>query len=140
MRRYATAVVLALPVLVMLAESGTEIAVNRRAIGLELRLRALNRGLIGLNCAGVAGNLIAVELGERCHQVRLIRLQQALCILVQFAEIAMRLHSRQLDGGAVCFRRSGVAGVLVRFELRECIVQIGAILLNRGTIGLDCGG
>ena len=109
-------------------------------ISVELRLRALHRGLIRLNGAGVAGDLIGVELSQRCHQVRLIRLQQALCILVQFAQIAMRLHSRQLDGGAVCFRRRGVASILVRFELRECVVKICAILLNGGAIGLDSGG
>jgi hypothetical protein len=131
---------LALPVTAALAITGTEITEYRLVIVVELRLRALDGGLIRTNCAGIAGDLIGVELGQRCHQGRLIGLQQALCILMQFAEIELHLHSRQMDGGAIGIGRNAVAGKRIRLQLRECVVQIGAILLNGGAIGLDSGG
>ena len=131
---------LALPVTAAPARTGTEIAEYRLVIVAELRLRALDSGLIRTNCAGIAGDLIGMELGQRCHQGRLIGLQQALCILMQFAEIELHLHSRQVHGCAIRIGRSAVAGLLIGLQLRECAVQIGAILLNGGAIGLDSGG
>jgi hypothetical protein len=128
------------PVIVAHSRTDTEIAEYRLVIAVELRLRTLDSGLIRSNCAGVGGGLIGMELGQRGHQGRLIGLQQALCILVQFAEIELHLHSRQVDGCAICIGRNAVAGLLIRLQLRECAMQIGAILLNDGAIGLDSGG
>lgn len=131
---------LALPVAAAHARSGTEIAEYRLVIVVELRLRALESGLIRNNCAGIAGDLVGMELGQRCHQGCLIGLQQPLCILAQFAEIELHLHPRQVDGCAIGIGRDAVAGLLIRLQLRECVVQIGDVLLNGGAIGLDSGG
>ena len=76
----ARGVLLALPVAVVHA-ADTEITEHGLAIGLELRLRALHRSLVGLDGTGVVGDLIGMELGERCHQRCLIRLQHPLCVL-----------------------------------------------------------
>jgi hypothetical protein len=138
--RYRDRWPLALPVTAVHARTDTEIAEYRLVIVVQLRLRALNSGLIRTNCAGIAGDLIGMELAQRCHQGRLIGLQQALCVLVQFAEIESHLHSRQVDGGAIRIGRNAVAGLLIRLQLCECAVQIGAILQNGGAIGLDSGG
>ncbi len=50
----------ALSVPVVLAELHTEIAKYRAAIGLELGLRILHRGLVSLHRGGIVGDLIGV--------------------------------------------------------------------------------
>lgn len=127
---------LAMPVLPVHAETDTEIAEDSSAIGCKLRLSAVHRRLISQNCA-VVGDLISVQLRQGGHQSGSIRLEYALGILPQSAEIECHLHPRQAQRRAI--RRDGgrVAGLLIGYELRAHLLQVGEILSNGDAIGLN---
>ena len=107
-----------------------------RDVSFELR-RGEVVGLIGRNGADVVRDLVIVQLSQCAHQCRLIRLNDSLRVLVQFAEVSHQLHAREAQCRAIGIGRCTVPGLLVGAELCASVLQRGCILLDHGAVRLN---